>query len=84
MCSIGRCDASCEADVSHIEDAFATLTRRGLPAVRGEVVDGDVGGYHYYPRLDQVTAWLTAAGLHILEGEGKPACLRGQAGAGFP
>jgi SAM-dependent methyltransferase len=50
-----------------IEDAFVTLSRRGLPAVRGEVVDGDVGGYHYYPGREQVTAWLTAAGLHILE-----------------
>jgi cyclopropane fatty-acyl-phospholipid synthase-like methyltransferase len=50
-----------------IEDAFAALTQRGLPAVRGEVIDGDVGGYHYYPGRDQVTAWLQAAGLHILD-----------------
>jgi len=50
-----------------IEDAFASLTRRGLPAVRGEVIDGDVGGYHYYPGPAQVTAWLQAAGLHILD-----------------
>ena len=41
-----------------IEDAFATLTRRGLPAVRGEVIDGNVGGYHYYPDRGQVTGWL--------------------------
>lgn len=53
---------------SVIDDAFATPTRRGLPVVRGEVVDGDVGGYHYYPGPDQVTAWFQAAGLHILEG----------------
>jgi len=50
-----------------IEDAFAALTRRGLPAVRGEVIDGNVGGYHYYPGPAQVTAWLQAAGLHILD-----------------
>jgi SAM-dependent methyltransferase len=50
-----------------IEDAFATLTQRGLPAVRGEVIDGNVGGYHYYPGRDQVTAWFQAAGLHILD-----------------
>jgi SAM-dependent methyltransferase len=50
-----------------IEDAFATLTRRGLPAVRGEVIDGNVGGYHYYPERDQVNTWLQAAGLHILD-----------------
>jgi SAM-dependent methyltransferase len=50
-----------------VEDAFAALTRRGLPAVRGEVIDGNVGGYHYYPRRDQVITCLTAAGLHILD-----------------
>jgi len=50
-----------------IEDAFAALTRRGLPVVRGEVIDGNVGGYHYYPGPDQVTAWFQAAGLQILD-----------------
>jgi SAM-dependent methyltransferase len=50
-----------------IEHAFATLTQRGLPAVRGEVIDGNVGGYHYYPGRDQATAWFQAAGLHILD-----------------
>jgi cyclopropane fatty-acyl-phospholipid synthase-like methyltransferase len=50
-----------------IEDAFGALTRRGLPAVRGEVVDGNVGGYHYYPGPNQVTAWFQAAGLHIVD-----------------
>jgi cyclopropane fatty-acyl-phospholipid synthase-like methyltransferase len=50
-----------------IEDAFATLTQRGLPAVRGEVIDGNVGGYHYYPGRDQATALFQTAGLHILD-----------------
>ena len=50
-----------------LEDAFAALTRRGLPAVHGEVIDGNVGGYHYYPGPDQVTAWFNAAKLHILD-----------------
>jgi len=50
-----------------IEDAYATLTRRRLPAVRGEVIDGNVGGYHYYPEPDQVAAWFNAARLHILD-----------------
>jgi cyclopropane fatty-acyl-phospholipid synthase-like methyltransferase len=56
-----------EVAESVIEDAFATLTQRGLPAVRGEVIVGNVGGNHYYPGRDQVTAWLTAAGLRILD-----------------
>jgi len=50
-----------------IEEAFATLTRRGLPAVRGEVTDGDVAGYHYYPGRDRVTGWFRAAGLQIID-----------------
>ena len=27
---------------------------RGLPAVRGEVIEGDVAGYHYYPGRERV------------------------------
>jgi SAM-dependent methyltransferase len=50
-----------------IEEAFATLTRRGLPAVRGEVIDGDVAGYHYYPGRDRVTGWFHAARLQIID-----------------
>ena len=56
-----------EADEPVIEEAFTTLTRRGLPAVRGEVIDGDVAGYHYYPGRDRVTGWLNKAGLQILD-----------------
>jgi SAM-dependent methyltransferase len=50
-----------------IEEAFATLTRCRLPAVRGEVMDGDVGGYHYYPGRDRVTGWFHAARLQIID-----------------
>lgn len=50
-----------------IEEAFTTLTRRGLPAVRGEVIDGDVAGYHYYPGHDRVTGWFHAARLQIID-----------------
>ena len=50
-----------------IEEAFLTLTRRGQPAVRGEVVDGDVAGYHYYPGRAQVTGWLNAADLQVID-----------------
>jgi ubiquinone/menaquinone biosynthesis C-methylase UbiE len=50
-----------------IDEAFAVLTRRGLPAVRGEVIDGDVAGYHYYPGRDRVTDWFKAAGLQTID-----------------
>ena len=56
-----------EVDEAVIRKAFTTLTRRGLPAVRGEVTDGDVAGYHYYPGRDQVTGWLHAAGLQVID-----------------
>ena len=50
-----------------IAEAFAALTRRGLPAVRGEVIDGDVAGYDYYPGRDRVTDWFHAARLQIMD-----------------
>jgi len=50
-----------------IEEAFTTLTRRGPPAMRGEVIDGDVAGYHYYPGRDRVAGWLHATRLQIID-----------------
>ena len=43
--------------------AHETLLARGLPAVPGEVIDGDVAGYHYYPSREQVIEWTATAGL---------------------
>ena len=56
-----------EAAEPVIEEAFTTLTRCGLPAVRGEVIDGDVAGYHYSSSRDQVAGWLHAARLQIID-----------------
>lgn len=53
-------------DDSDIDTAFAQLHAAGLPAVRGEVIEGDVAGYHYYPRRDQLMRWLAAEGLDIV------------------
>jgi SAM-dependent methyltransferase len=52
---------------SVIEDTFAALTGRGVPAARGEVIDGNVAGYHDYPGRDRVTSWTQDAGLQILD-----------------
>jgi hypothetical protein len=38
-----------------------------LPAVPGEIIDGDVAGYHYYPSRAQVTEWTAAAGLTLVD-----------------
>lgn len=50
-----------------VDEAFESLSARGLPAVRGEIVEGDVAGYHYYPGREQAVAWLTREGLSILD-----------------
>jgi ubiquinone/menaquinone biosynthesis C-methylase UbiE len=49
-----------------VDAAYAELVARGLPAVRGEVVEGGVAGYHYYPGRDRVLAWVAAEGLSVL------------------
>jgi ubiquinone/menaquinone biosynthesis C-methylase UbiE len=56
-----------EADESDVEQAFEILSARGVPAVRGEVVEGDVAGYHYYPGRDRVVDWFDAEGLTIMD-----------------
>ena len=45
------------------------LRSRGLPVVRGEVIEGDVAGYHFYPGREQAAVWLKAARLAIVEQE---------------
>ncbi len=55
-----------EVDEAAIAAAFAEGTERGLPVVRGEVVEGDTAGYHYYPGRAQVHAWLAGDGLTVV------------------
>ncbi len=52
---------------SHIGRAFERLCARGLPAVRGELVEGDAAGYHYYPGRGQAVEWITHEGLTIVD-----------------
>jgi SAM-dependent methyltransferase len=62
-----------EVDRAEVEAAFASLSARGKPVVRGEVTEGDVAGYHFYPEREQVRAWLDAVGLDIVEEDTEPA-----------
>ena len=55
-----------ENDESQIQAAFEALVERGFPAVPGEVAEGDVAGYHYYPVRDRVIEWFDASGLEIV------------------
>ena len=58
-----------EVDDVVVEEAYASLSARGLPVVRGEVVEGDVAGYHFYPAREQVLAWIAAEGLEVITEE---------------
>ena len=55
-----------------IDEAFAALVAQGVPAVRGEIIEGDVAGYHYYPGRAHVRRWLEAEGLEVVEQDTEP------------
>ena len=51
-----------------VRDANAAALANGLPVVEGEVMwDEPDGYYHYYPTMDQVRAWIAAAGFAIVD-----------------
>jgi SAM-dependent methyltransferase len=56
-----------EVQQAEIDQAFESLSARGLPAVRGEMVEGDVAGYHYYPGRDQAVEWFGQQGLAVVD-----------------
>ena len=56
-----------ELEQHHIQRAFESLCARGLPAVRGELVEGDTPGYHYFPGRDQAVDWFGQQGLAIVK-----------------
>jgi SAM-dependent methyltransferase len=53
-------------DEQELERVFAEAVAGGLPVVRGEHTSRG-GGYHYYPSMEQVAAWVRDAGLEPLE-----------------
>ena len=55
-----------EVDDAEIEEAWRTNRERGLPAVRGEIIEGDVAGYHYYPGRERICDWLALERLTIV------------------
>ena len=52
---------------AHLDRALAEALAQGLPAVRGEDVGEDTGGYHFYPAGEQISEWLDAARMRIVE-----------------
>jgi SAM-dependent methyltransferase len=57
-------------DEQVLDRSFALATERGLPVVRGEMVEADA--YHYYPPAGQVTTWIREAGLAVVEQDHSP------------
>jgi SAM-dependent methyltransferase len=56
-----------ELTEAEVERAFGALSDQGVPAVRGEVIEGDVAGYHFYPGRQRVREWFAAEDLEVLE-----------------
>ncbi|HEY7590617.1 MAG TPA: class I SAM-dependent methyltransferase [Candidatus Limnocylindrales bacterium] len=55
-----------EIDQAEIDAGFAAGSAAGLPIVPGEVIEGDVAGYHFYPGRDRALAWFADAGLEVV------------------
>jgi len=56
-----------EIERATIDAAFAEMTAAGLPAVYGEVVEGDTAGYHFYADRDRIDGWLGELGLDVID-----------------
>jgi SAM-dependent methyltransferase len=56
-----------EVESGHVDAAFEAAAAAGLPAVHGEIVEGDVAGYHYYPGRERVLGWLAEEGLDVTD-----------------
>lgn len=54
-----------EVSRDQVDASYRDLSARGVPAVHGEVIEGDVAGYHYYPGRDRVLGWLGQARLEV-------------------
>jgi SAM-dependent methyltransferase len=55
-----------EVEDESVDEAFQGLTAKGLPVVRGEVVEGETGGYHFYPGREQALEWITNGGFAVV------------------
>lgn len=56
-----------EVDPRHLDRVFEEASAAGLPAIRGEDVGVDTGGYHFYPERGKVRRWLAAEGFEQVQ-----------------
>jgi ubiquinone/menaquinone biosynthesis C-methylase UbiE len=57
-----------EIDRRELEEASAKTRAEAMPAVFGELVEGDTAGYHFYPDRQRVDGWLADAGFLPVDG----------------
>ena len=62
---VDRLLATCPAG-GLVLDAPCGLSAQGLPVVRGEVVEGDTGGYHLSPGREHALRWIADAGFDLI------------------
>jgi len=55
-----------EQEEAATAEAFRVQAAQGLPTVAGEVIEGDTGGYHYYPGRERALGWLRDAGFELV------------------
>jgi 2-polyprenyl-3-methyl-5-hydroxy-6-metoxy-1,4-benzoquinol methylase len=59
-----------QVEPGDLDEGLAEASAAGLPAVFGEVIEDDTGGYHHYADPGEVDRWLAEAGLELVdEGE---------------
>ena len=54
-----------EIDDAEVRAAHAAAETAGIPAVYGEVIEGDTAGYHFYPGRARIRGWLDEQGLEL-------------------
>jgi ubiquinone/menaquinone biosynthesis C-methylase UbiE len=56
-----------QVEQRELAEALEDSASAGLPAVFGEVIAGDTGGYHHYADRDDVSRWRNEAGLELID-----------------
>ncbi len=56
-----------EIDDTEVASAFAASETAGIPAVYGEVIEGDTAGYHFYPGRARIRGWLDEQRLELTD-----------------
>jgi ubiquinone/menaquinone biosynthesis C-methylase UbiE len=61
-----------EIDRSQLEHELERARAAGLPALFGEAIGTETGGYHYYPDRAEVSRHLMTAGFELVDDDTEP------------